>query len=79
MLQSLYGYVNKKLNSRSFIPPLIASNGNLISSDKEKADLLNAFFQSVFTQDDDHALKLNCKVTEPQFMKDLIVSEADCS
>ena len=72
-----YGYVNKKLNSRSFIPPLLTDKGNLISSDKRKADLLNTFFHSVFTQDDGHALKLNCKVTRPQFMKDVIVTEAD--
>ena len=72
-----YGYVNKKLNSRSFIPPLLTDKGNLISSDKRKADLLNTFFHSVFTQDNHHALKLNCKVTRPQFMKDVIVTEAD--
>ena len=72
-----YGYVNKKLNSRSFIPPLLTDKGNLISSDKRKADLLNTFFHNVFIQDNDHALKLNCKVTRPQFMKNVIVTEAD--
>ena len=40
-------------------------------------DLLNTFFHSVFTQDNGHALKLNCKVTRLQFMKDVIVTEAD--
>ena len=68
---------NKKLNSRLFISPLLTDKGNLISSDKKKTDLLNTFFHSVFTQDNGHALKLNCKVTRQQFMKDVIVTEAN--
>ena len=59
------------------MPPSLTDKGNLISSNKIKADLLNIFFHSVFTQDNGHALKLNCKVTRPQFIEDVIVTEAD--
>ena len=48
---NFYKYVNKKLNGSNGIAPLLNSNGVHVFSDTDKADLLNDYFASVFTQD----------------------------
>ena len=51
-LGAFYKFVNNKLSSKSGIAPLKNKDGILITDDVEKADLLNDYFQSVFTTDD---------------------------
>ena len=51
-LGAFFKFVNKKLANRSGIPPLNDSAGNLLTSDQDKANLLNEYFCSVFTIDD---------------------------
>jgi len=46
-----YKYVNKKLNGSNGIAPLKDCNFKLVSSDVDKATLLNNYFSSVFTKD----------------------------
>ena len=53
--KKFYSFINKKLNSRSSIPPLRDEKDNLTFTDNEKADLLNTYFQQVFTKDDNLA------------------------
>ena len=48
----LYGYMNKKLKNKSTMPPLRSPDGVTVSEAKQKANLLNEEFQSVYTQDD---------------------------
>ena len=48
----LYGYVNKKLNSKSIIPPLKSEHGELIVNPSLKVDLLNKTFQEIYSTDD---------------------------
>ena len=60
---------NKKKAKRK---ALIASNSNLISSDKKIVDLLNAFFQSVFTKDQRSSFK-----TQLQSNKTTIYEKSD--
>ena len=50
-LGAFYKFVNGKLSNSSGIPPLTDPAGNLLISDYEKANLLNSYFQSVFTTD----------------------------
>ena len=50
-LGAFYRFVNKKLSDRSGIAPLVNDQGILISSDNERAELLNDYFVSVFTCD----------------------------
>ena len=55
--KNFYNYVNKKIKSRSTIPPLHDNDKNLKFSDTEKANVFNQFFQKVFT--DDNGVNLN--------------------
>ena len=50
--KSFYAYINSKQRSRAKIGPLKDSTGNIITDDKQTADLLNKYFVSVFTKED---------------------------
>ena len=50
-LGAFYKFVNGKLNTHNGIAPLTDSHGNVLTSDVDKANLLNDFLKSVFTQD----------------------------
>ena len=51
-LGSFYKYVNKKLSSRSGIGCLKRDGGSMTTDPREKAELLNKYFASVFITDD---------------------------
>ena len=51
-LAKFYSFVNSKLQSKSTIPSLKDEHGNIVSDSKEKANLFNKYFSTVFTQDD---------------------------
>ena len=46
-----FNYVNSKLKSKEFCPPLKLEDGTIISDPKCKANAFNEAFCSVFTQD----------------------------
>jgi len=52
-LGSFYRYVNDKLNGSNGIAPLKLPNGEFIFDDTKKANLLNEYFGSVYTIDND--------------------------
>jgi len=52
-LSSFYRYVNDKLNGSNEIAPLKSPNGEFIFDDTKKANLLNEYFGSVYTIDND--------------------------
>ena len=56
--KKFYGYVNKRLNIRQSIPPLVDETGAIKVSDAEKADILNKHVQSVFVDDDNIPVSL---------------------
>ena len=57
--KNFYNYVNQRLKSRSFIPPLINPADNTVAtSSSEKAELLNAFFVKCY-QDDKETIAEN--------------------
>ena len=47
--KAFWSYVNGKTKAKSGVADLKKSDGTRTSSDKEKAEILNTFFQSVFT------------------------------
>ena len=46
-----YSYVKKKLNSPSYLPPLLNPDGSTTLDPGDKANTLNSFFSSVFLSD----------------------------
>jgi len=60
---SFYRYVNKKLSCCSGVGCLQRPDGSLTSDSKEKAELLNNFFASVFTVDDGLCPKLSRRIS----------------
>jgi len=61
---AFYRYVNKKLSSRSGVGCLKRSDGSVTNDPKEKAELLNNYFSSVFTTDDGCSPSLPSRVAE---------------
>ena len=47
--KGFYRYVNQKRKVKESIPTLMNKNGGLVSTDEEKAEVLNNLFASVFT------------------------------
>ena len=47
--KGLYRYIGRGRQANESVPPLMKGNGELASSDTEKAEVLNEYFASVFT------------------------------
>ncbi|GAB0204227.1 mitochondrial enolase superfamily member 1 [Grus japonensis] len=47
--KSSFKYISSKRKTRENVGPLLTEVGDLVMEDTEKAELLNAFFASVFT------------------------------
>ena len=47
--KGFYRYVNEKKKVKESIAPLMSKTAKLVTTDEEKAEVLNIFFASVFT------------------------------
>jgi len=44
----VYKYINNKKRAKESLHPLLDARGNIANKDEEKAEVLNAYFASVF-------------------------------
>ena len=51
--KTFYSYVRSKQSIKSQVGPLKDEQGNIIAADKDTAEALNNFFETVFTEEDD--------------------------
>ncbi len=72
----LYKYANLKLKSRCRISQLKKSDGSLTTNDSEKAETLNNFFSSVFTEEDTTNMPSMNTVHDGDPMKNITVNES---
>ncbi len=61
-VRSFYKFVNRKLSSRDRIPVLKKPDGSHVVSDKEKSEVFNKFFASVYCDDDGRVPKFRSRV-----------------
>ena len=54
--KTFYRYIGQKRQAKTDVPSLVNLKGELASTDEEKAEVLNEFFASVFTGDQDSSL-----------------------
>ncbi|KAF1461414.1 hypothetical protein FQV21_0009482, partial [Spheniscus demersus] len=59
-LKSFYKYINNKRRAKENLHPFLGSVGNIVTKAEEKAEVLNAFFASVFNS------KTSCQLYEVQ-------------
>ena len=70
--KSFWSYVKSKTSTRTGISDLKKEDGTMAKTDRDKAEVLNAFFQSVFTREPDGRLP-----TSPHFEFDSELTDFD--
>ena len=73
--KKFYSFFKKKMNSKHLIPPLYNEDGTISTSDKDKAHLLNSYFQKVYIKDDGFPLFLPSKTKN--IMGDFTITSTD--
>ncbi|KAI8493269.1 hypothetical protein Bbelb_292730 [Branchiostoma belcheri] len=74
--KSFWKYVNSRLKTKTTIGDLKMADGTMTSSKKEKADTLNQYFCSVFTEEDtEHMPQMETKYFGPPLEDILITPE----
>jgi hypothetical protein len=71
---AFYKFVNKKLTCKSGIGALYNQSGDLITSDKDRAGVLNEYFTSVCTKDNGLTCPMSSKVQENTFIDNITFS-----
>ena len=72
--KALFQYINQKTKPRETVPDLTKPNGELTENSQEKAQVLNEFFGSVFTNEADSEFP-DCDFEVENLLTELTVSE----
>ena len=75
--KAFYKYVNSKLKTRSGIGNLRTETGKEVECDKDKADMFNNFFSSVYETEDVTSLPTQLEVTVNQRLDSVEFSQSD--
>ena len=74
--KQFFKYINSKTRTYSEIPPLRNENGDLETQDGAKAKILNNFFSSVFTNDNNNKPAFKSRVTADVSLSSVFISPA---
>ena len=74
--KAFFSYVNSKIKTRDGIASLLKNDGSLTKNDEEKAETLNQFFHSVFTEEDKENLPTFKDKTDI-FLTDITITQDD--
>ena len=75
--KEFYNYARKKRVLSSNIGPLIMENGQHTEDDSEMADILNEYFASVFTSEDNTAMPPSLPPQDESFIDSFVFTEND--
>ena len=76
--KKFYQYIASKTSKKDNIPDLVTNDGLRVKSDIEKANVLNLFFNSVFTKEKlDHIPEFEYQVKEDNFVSESSVTELE--
>ena len=75
--KAFYKYVNSKLKARSVSPQLTTKDGSHITNPKDKANMFNNFFSSVFTHEDLTHIPSKPKLQVKEVLDDINFTVAD--
>ncbi len=71
-----YKFANSKLKSRQGLAHLVRVDGTLTCDDKEKSEILNTFFGSVFTRDNGRVPEFRKKVENDVSLSEIVFTPA---
>ena len=75
--RKFFNFYKSKFKSKSAIPPLIDKNNKLHTSDKDKAQCFNSFFQTVFCSNDNPPQPIDRNLT--CVMENFLINTSDVS
>ena len=76
--KKFYQYIASKTSKKDNIPDLVTNDGSRVKSDIEKANVLNLFFNSVFTKEKlDHIPEFEYQVKEDNFVSESSVTDLE--
>ena len=75
--KAFWSYVKAKTSLRTGVSDLMKDDGTKTISDQEKAEVLNNFFQSVFTREDDSPLPQPPQYQFSEALKDIDITEGN--
>ena len=75
--KAFYRHVNSKLKPRTGMSELKDNNGASIGDDKQKAELFNDFFSTVYTLDDQQNIPYEPNLNVTQYLSNIEISKTE--